>query len=108
MRLWIAEFALVGVAFAFMLNTYADPVLATDPAWRHVYVRGETAAVTFEARGATTALADIDGWLPEQVEINDGIGTYSVNTALLRAGDYLVRVSSADAQGGPIALSIPL
>lgn len=102
------KLAFVGVALASVITAHAEPVLATDPAWRHVYVRGETAVVVFQAPGASMALADADGWLPQQVEIHEGVGSYSVNTALLRAGDYLVRISATSQDGKVIAHAIPL
>ncbi|MCC6696214.1 MAG: hypothetical protein IT365_11345 [Candidatus Hydrogenedentes bacterium] len=62
----------------------------------------------FEAPGASTAQVDVDGWLPQQVAVLDGVGSYTLNTALLKAGDYLIRVIANGADGKALAFSIPV
>ncbi|HEO70000.1 MAG TPA: hypothetical protein ENN80_01975 [Candidatus Hydrogenedentes bacterium] len=58
---------------------------------RQIYVRGETATVAVKAPDSDAVAFDIDGWLPAEVPVKDGVAEYKADTALLRAGDYIVR-----------------
>jgi hypothetical protein len=59
---------------------------------RHAYVRGETVLFRIKVDDpADHIVLDVSGWFPRRVSVHQGTASYSIDTALLRAGDYEVR-----------------
>ena len=54
---------------------------------RHAYMRGEEIRIVFRT-GAEKILFTISGLLPEYVKVVDGTAVYSINSSLLRSGEY--------------------
>ncbi len=57
---------------------------------RHVYIRGEKAAVRIQT-GGEKVRCDVSGWLPQTMRVESGKAEYAVDTALLHPGDYEIR-----------------
>ena len=63
---------------------------------RHVYVRGEHAALRIRVTAPVARVAiDTSGWLPETVTVRNGGAVYELDTGMLRAGEYEVRAQPA-------------
>ncbi|MCP4640814.1 MAG: hypothetical protein GY851_10290, partial [bacterium] len=58
---------------------------------RHVYLRGESCELILHAGDADRVVFDASGWLDATCVVRDGVCRYTVDTSLLRSGDYTVR-----------------
>ena len=58
---------------------------------RHVYERGLPCILHLSAPGAEAVRFDVSGWLRKDAQVKDAKAEYSVDTSLLRSGDYTVR-----------------
>ncbi|HOZ45614.1 MAG TPA: hypothetical protein PLO37_08545 [Candidatus Hydrogenedentes bacterium] len=67
---------------------------------RHVCVRGEQCHLRLAASKGDTVGFAVDGYQRAQVPIQDGAAVYTIDTRLLRAGDYTV-TAEATAGGQP-------
>lgn len=81
------------------------PLWAEDAGFtarRHVYERGVPCVLHFRAPGAQRVSFDVSGWLPVTAPVQDGVAAYPIDTAMLAAGDYVVR-ATATGDGGAVA-----
>lgn len=58
---------------------------------RHAYERGEQVTLAVRALKADGAVFDVSGWLETEVPVENGAAAYTVDSNLLREGDYVVR-----------------
>jgi len=84
------------VAVAILTGTAALPgeeqaEVARFTTMRHAYERGEKAAFSVDAPNAQNVLFDVSGWFETETPGENGTAKYTIETHLLREGDYVVR-----------------
>lgn len=62
---------------------------------RHGYIRGEKIELGVDAGGAKVITFDVSGWLTRRVRVARGGAAWTIDSSLLRAGDYVARASAA-------------
>ncbi|HUW59488.1 MAG TPA: hypothetical protein VMZ06_00670 [Candidatus Bathyarchaeia archaeon] len=75
----------------------------------HVCPRGDSITLKFEAGSAGTVHFDVSGLLASRAPVVDGIAEFTVDTLMLRPGDYLVRgvpEPASEGDAGVYALTV--
>ncbi len=93
-------------ALTFCLCRAHSDLALKLPSNRQVFERSETIAVRVSAPGVATVHVDINGWLPEDLAVTDGAGKYSIDSSVLRAGDYLVRARTDAGEEAVLPITI--
>ncbi|MFP4499538.1 MAG: hypothetical protein ACLFTT_00930 [Candidatus Hydrogenedentota bacterium] len=75
---------------------------------RHVYERGAPCVLDFTAPEASAVDFDISGMLGRSVPVEDGVASYTIDTALLGSGDYIVRALPRRGNGAKEAVRFPV
>ncbi len=55
---------------------------------RHGYRRGERIVLRIQTGGANQLGVSVGGWFPERLIVRDGQASYTIDSGVLRAGDY--------------------